>query len=101
MGNSIVSNASLNKELTWSVLNLKFAISNINVIQPLDFNWKYVFNVIPIKPKLSNLFYKKFYLHMMYQFGEHDKRWSFTKDDIVLVRFRTYDDAVMFKLKNG
>ena len=92
MGNSIVSNASL---------NLKFAITNINVVQPLDYGWKYVFNVIPIKPKLSNLFYKKFYLHMMYQFGEHDKRWSFTKDDIVLVRFRTYDDAVMFKLKNG
>ena len=38
---------------------------------------------------------------MMNQFGECDKRWSFTKDDIVLVRFRNYDDAVMFKLKNG
>ena len=101
MGNITISNASLNKESTWSVLNLKFAISNINVIQPLDFNWKYVFNVIPIKPKLSNLFYKKFYMHMMNQFGECDKRWSFTKDDIMLVRFRTYDDAVMFKLKNG
>ena len=60
MGNITISNASLNKELTWSVLNLKFAISNINVTRKMSSEELKKHNFITMCPILNQrnlLFY--------------------------------------------